>query len=333
MTCTKLITNQGYIGIARQTVKGIAESVSDYFIKYEEEGFATEFETQPLREGGDDEYIGDALKNLHTEKFTITALARPQLIAYLWAWVLGKDVNSGASDPYTHILTRIPCGRQWFTIRRKLTTGYVQVLQDCKIEKITLEMEAGKALKVVIEGNALTASSTASEETPVYEVADPFMFFHGEGRYKINSAVTRDIKKISLGYTVASQEGLQTDEILLADLPDLKVDVDFSCEVYAASITDFFKKVNYNNSTAPQEDLFSFPFEVDLRQTVTSPDDRQLKVEIGKIIATPITGINLKGEPEAMVQTLAGVATVPDTGEHFKVTLKNDLSQNLISES
>jgi len=334
MSCDKMLTNKGYIGIAMQSAKGVVASTSDYFIRYSEESSQTEFETTPLREGGDDEDIGEVVKNLHTEKVAFSAFARPELMNYIYAYMLGQESVTGAVDPFTHVITRLSCGRVWWTIRRKLESGVVQVFQDFKPEKISIEAEAGKEVVVNVEGQALTVNDfTSVEETPVYEASKVFTFYHGKDRYKINSIVTNNIKKFAIGYTITSQEGLQTDDILIADLPDLKVDVDVSLDIYADDVDDFLKTVNYNSEDTPQEDLYSFPFELDLRYEENAADDRGLKIEVGKIIAEPVSGINLKGEPEAMMQTLAGIAIVPDSGELFQVTCKNDISTNLITGS
>jgi len=328
----KLISNIGYIGIALQAAKGTKAVSSDYFIKYNDEGFTPEFDTEPLREGGDDELIGEVVKNQHREKFTLTARARPELVAYAYAWLLGNDTKTGSVDPFTHIITR-GTERGWLTIRRKIDTDVIQVLIDAKIEKLTIEAEAGKPVMVTFEGNALTADEETVEEVPVYEDCIPFMFYHGKDNYKINSVVTNNIKKFTISYTVASQEGLQTDDILLEDLPDIKVDVDCSFELYAENTVDFWKKVNYNNEDTPQEGLFSFAYEQDLVFTENVANDRQFKINIGKVVAEVVPGINLKGDPEAEVQTLAGIAIKPAAGELFTVTVKNDISTDIISNS
>lgn len=330
---SKIISNKGYIGLGLQSAKGAASVASDYFIKYQEDGFTTEMEITPLREGGDGELINCAVKNNHLEKFSIVALARPELMSYIWAFIMGYDSVSGVSDPYTHTHIR-GTERSWLTIRRKLDTAKVQVLRDCKIEKIVIEGEAGKEIKVTIEGMGITCSTFESaEETPVYEGCKVFTFYHGQSRYKINNAATSLIGKFSISYTISSQEGLQTDGILINDLPDLKIDVDFSCELYAESIDSFFKNVNYNSGSSPSENLYSFTFSMDLRYQENVADDRQLKIDIGKIIAQPVTGINLKGEPESLKQTLAGYAVIPAAGSFFTVTCKNDISTNIISGS
>ena len=92
----------------------------------------------------------------------------------------------------------------------------------------------------------MTSYRDTTDSVPSYETIDPFVFYHSEGRYNFDSAVTDEIKKFMVKYTVASQEGLQTDKLTLADLPDLKVDIEFSAEFYAndTSIAYFEKSIS-----------------------------------------------------------------------------------------
>ena len=239
-------TNKGYIGIAKQTAKGTPAASSDYFFKYLEANFPPEMDTTPFREGGDDEQIGTVVKNLHKEKFTIKFLGRPLGLAYAWAWMLGADAVTGTGDPYTHVITRLTDSRPWLTIYRKLDTGVVVRYTDCKIETITCEAEAGKEWNITIEGNALTSKVLTAEETPSYEESKPFVFYHSKDNYVLDGVATSNIKKVSVKVSVMSQEGFQADDLLLADLPDIKLEGELQLELFAGSTANW-KKANYNN--------------------------------------------------------------------------------------
>lgn len=324
----KLIKNDGYIGIAKQAAKGTPEATSDYFIRYMEDGFTTEFETTPLREGGDGELIGTVVKNMHREKFSITALARAELVAYVFTYLLGLDTISGASDPFTHTITR-GADRLWFTIKRKLPQlNKVQELVDCKIEAITIEAEAGKEVTLTIEGSGITANVLGAEETPIYEAMKPFVFYHSSGAFEVESIVNRNIKKFSIKYTIVSAEGLQTDEILVQDIPDLKIETDVALEFVSEDVS-FWQKANYNNLTAPQEDLYYGAFEFDLVTTELVANDREFKFTIARFQFQPVAGMNLNGEPDVIVETIAGIGVKPTSGEFATVVAKNALAVSL----
>ena len=87
-----LITNKGYIGYGKQTVKG-TPVVPAVFAKYLEENFNTESEQSAIREGGDDELVVTQIKNLHRERTGVKVIARPNIAAYLFAYLLVTVVN------------------------------------------------------------------------------------------------------------------------------------------------------------------------------------------------------------------------------------------------
>jgi hypothetical protein len=325
-----LKSSDGYLSISDQASKGtpIAYDAVKAYVKYLEESFATEHDIQQLREGGDGEVIAGSIKNLHKEKFAFKLYARPQIIAYLMAWTLGADSKSGGSDPYTHEITRLADGRKYLTLFRKLNTSVIQKLYDAKIETITLEMEAGKPVMVTVEGNACNAALESTEGEEDYETDPPFVMYHGDGAFEIDEAAQASIRKCTIKISIKSQEGLQSDGLRLEDLPDLQYDIDVTCELYAED-TSFFKKINYYNTSAPSEDVYSGALSIDLTYTNSSSKARELKIEIPDVAFQPVTGVNLKSEPAVMVQTIAGVARLESGSELMTVTIQNDLSADL----
>lgn len=320
-------TNDAYVGIAKQTAKGTPAATSDMFVKYSEANIMPEIDTTPLREGGDDEQVATVVKNTHREKFTIKSVARPQLVAYWYAWFLGADAKSSTSDPYTHELTRLAGGRAWLTIFRKIQTGSVMRYTDAKIESITCEAEAGQPWMITIEGSSLIPLEQTAEEVPVVETTQPFVFYDSEGAFNLEG-VTSDIKKVSVKMTVASQAGMQTDALTIEDLPDLKIDGEVSLELYVADKTRFMK-ANYNNTTGPDPDNYTSAFSFNNIYEENTPNDRQFKMEIGKFLWN-VVDLPIKGDPETNVETIAGIIMAPAAGEWAKVTVKNSLSADLI---
>ena len=326
---SNIISSKGYIAIAKQSVKGSTNNTPDIFIKYLEESFQPEFDSTFDREGGDDENIVTGVKNLHKEKWSFKFKARPEVMAYIMTWLLGKDVISGTGDPYTHTITRDASnGRKWLTIRRKIDTNYVLVYTDSKIESVSIEMEAGKEALITVEGSSLTVTKDTTEDVPVYESIKPFVFYHGNGRFSVDDAVTDQIKKLTMKITVSSQEGFQTDDIILGDLPDIKLDGEFTAEFYADSMANFTKSV-FNNGITIAEDLYTGKIEFDLLTTENVTDDRQFKLTFEDNFWNPATGFNLKSEPEVISSSLSGILKKPDAGEIITAVVKNDLSNDL----
>lgn len=325
-----LKSSKGYLAVSDQAEKGtpIAYSAAKYYLKYLEESFQTEADVMHQREGGDDELLVTSIKNLHKEKFSFKAYARPELIAYLAAWILGADAKSGSSDPYTHVLTRVSDGRKYLTFHRKLDTAVVQKLWDAKIESLTMEMEAGKPVTLTVEGSACNSIIETSTGTESYETDKPFVMYHGDGAFSLDGAVQASVRKATIKITVKSQEGLQSDGLGIEDLPDLQCDIDVSLELYAES-TAFFKKLNYYNTCQKSESVYSGALSIDLNYTNDSGKERELKIEIPDVAFQPITGINLRAEPQVMVQVIAGIARKLSAQEIITITVKNDLSADL----
>jgi len=312
---TAILSSEQIIGIGKQSAKGVPQTTPAVFIKYLEGSFTTEMDTSALREGGDDEQIGVVNKNMHREKFAFKANCRPQLVNYMLAWLLGGEIVTGAGDPFTHTITRTANGRPYLTIRRGLTTGKLQQLEDCKIEKVTIEGEAGKEVTISVEGSGLTANILGTLDVPTFEATQIFMFYDGKDKFVLDSGVTKCIKQFTIDITVASQEGLQGDEVTIKDLQDLKLDIEGSAN---------WQDANYNGQTSIQEDLKSSNFIVDLLYTESVADDRGFKITIGKFFWNPVD-LPPNAEPNVNEETIAGIAIRPDAGDIIEVVIKNSL--------
>ena len=322
---SNVISSKGYIGIAKQGAKGSTNNTPDIYIKFLEESFQPENENNFQRENGDDELIVTGVKNLHRERFSFTCKARPKVSCYLYAWLLGADAKTGTGDPYTHVLTRDE--RDWLTIRRKLDTGKILVLTDAKIESITAAAEAGKEVILTVEGNALSPDWDTTEDTPSYETSKPFVFYHSDGAFTLESGSITNIKSFSIKHIVTSQDGMQTDALELADLPDLKFDTEIELGFYAED-TALLKKSAYNNTDTADEGIYSGEFTVDCTYT-ESGKARELKIVLAKFFWNPVTGFNLNADPAVIEPSLAGIMAKPDAGEPTTVTCKNDESSDL----
>lgn len=320
---SKLLSNVGYLGIGKQTSKGNPASTSAYFVKYTEADIKTDQGVNQLREGGDGQYVHEVLKLSHKEDFTIKALARPELVAWVFALFLGKDDKTGAGDPYTHVLTR-GSNSVWFTLFRKVDTNVVQKIEDCKIRKIKVTGEANKEIQLEISGTGCNCSYLTSEEVEVYETrASVFKFFDGAGRFKVESVVNKNISKFELGFEITG-DLLQTDEIVAGDIPELQYNIDVSLDIFATD-SSFWRKANLNNGSVVSEDVYRGAFELDLQFTDSvTAKTRQMKIEIPSFMWQSVE-VPLKGDPEVVTNTIAGTA-LKGAGELATVTIQNDIS-------
>jgi hypothetical protein len=327
-----LISNNGYIGYGKQSVKGTAVTPQIY-LNFLEESFKPEFEITPLREGCNDELIKEQTKNLHKEKTGAKVYARPNITAALFSYLLGTVSVTDMTAYYLHEIIRNSANkRPWLTMERNFggASGTTIEYKDAKIESITIEAEAGKEVSITDEGNALTSRNDATASTPSCETERPFMFWHGCGTYFVNGSQVAEIKKFSIKVTITSQEGLQGDCIELIDLPDLKMDIEVTFDLWAADLANW-KKVNYNNQTTPQTDLFEGSIIIDLLYTETTSNDRGLKIEIPRISMAPLEGINLNAEPENLTETFTGIALKPDASDIIKVSVRNGVATSYLT--
>ena len=323
-------TSDAVLGIAAQVAKGTPNAVPDVFAKYLEGDSAVhEMETTALREGGDDEQIGTFTKNMHKVMFTFKIKARPEIITFLIAWLLGKDVLTGATDPFTHTMTRLADGRKYLTVRRKIETTKTEQIEDAKIEKISIESEAGKEVEITVEGQGLRSTILAAEDTPVFEVESIFMFYHGVNSYVLDGVTERCIKSFAINIQVTSQDGLQSDEVTMKDLQDLMLDIDWSADLFADN-DDRWQKANYNNGTAISTVLFEGAFIVELNfLDPTTGFNRQLKITIPASKWEPVQ-LPFNSEPAVTEETVAGIARRPDAGEIITVVTQNAITPAVV---
>lgn len=324
-----LRTNDGYIGIAKQTAKGTPNATPDMYIKFIEESGAVNFETMDLREAGDGEFVGESIKTLHTEEFGFKFYARPENLTYILGYFLGKDTVVGASDPYSHTLIRLTNGRKWLTIRKQLDTAIIKQYDDCKIYSIEINGEAGKPIEVTVTGKALTSKIDTTADTPSYEDNTPFVFSDTCGiGFTIDTATNNNVKSFNIKIELTTEE-LQTSCITINDIPDLQFNLDFSTELLVENTTDFWKKVNYNNTTSISSDLYSANFVADFVHTKTVANDRELQITIPDISFKPVN-LNLNAEQKAQTQTLAGIGKKLSGSEMITFLLKNGLTTAVV---
>lgn len=324
------LTNAPVIGFAEQSAKGSINATPEWFVKYLEGSFPTEIDKTLLREGDNDERVAIAIKNAHRETFSFKVLARPEISGVLFAFQLGKDVVTGAGVPYTHTLTRSATnGRAWFTMAVEYEAGKIRYITDCKIDKIEIGAEAGKTVELTVTGSGITVSFATASLTPVYDDEEPYRFFDADGAFTVKGGLTSRIHKFQITSTVGGKT-LQTDSVSMEDIVDLSHEVEANADLYAEDMDDW-KDVNYNAGAVISEDLKTGNMIVDLTRGASSTL-RELKLTVGKIVFNTVP-LPVKADADVVVNTIAGPAIVPDTGEFFEVVVKNAISANLLNNS
>jgi hypothetical protein len=320
-------TNKGYIYMGIQSAKGYYGE-PNIAIPFLDDGFSVSQQSNTLRDGQDNDYMIEDIKMEHRETFAFSVYARPDICSYLGHFVLGDYSVTATGDPYTRTMTRGE--REWLTVERQLSTTFYQRLVDCKIENMTISGEAGRPVKVTIDGNALTATIRTTGGSENYATDKPFMFYHGTGRFDIDGSTSSYIKGFEVNIKVNSGGGLRDDRFEIVDLPDFGYSVDCSLELYTSSLTRL-KKVNYNTSTTPQGDFSTGSIDIDCQYVQTST--RQLKITIPKISWQSISGDNLNPAGATMTESIAGVALKQSTTDLLTLTTMGSLNIDYIVDN
>lgn len=294
-------------------------------VPFLDDGFNTKIQMKNLKDSGDNEYLLENFKMEHKESFGFSFNARPDIVSYLSAFMLGDSAIAGDGDPYTHTITRDE--RSWLTMERKLNTTIIQRLIDCKFENMTIAGETGKVIKITIDGNALDSLIKTTALSPSYDIEKPFMFYHGKSRFKIDTTNSSYIKGFEIKVNVNSGSGLKDDQFEIIDLPDFNYSVNCTLDLYTSDFTRF-KKINYNASTTPQETLSTGSFEIDCQYVSTTT--RQFKMIIPLMTYKSINGITLDPSGKTMSENIAGIAVKQNTTDLMTITCKNSISTTII---
>ena len=308
-------SNQGYIGIGKQTVKGTAVA-PQRFIKYLTDESAVTFEAETLREGCDGQWDKTSVKTIYTNTVSFSCYARPSESSNLYAALLGSDTKTITTTPFTH--TIVPQEFQvttieqpWMTMNRQLissTNSRTEVMKDIKLSSISIEAEAGQPVQMSVEGTGLSSILTTSTSTDTYESGNPFSFYNGT--YTINGSGSTDIKSFNIAIRAINDEENQTTAITRNDIINHR----FECEVtLGINYTDYqlMAKANYAAGTSMGAD-FSDGAAIIKLWTGTGTSERQLQFTIPKVRLQPIN-LPLNAEVATLEQTMAGMAFKQDT--------------------
>ena len=308
-------SNQGFIGIGKQSVKGTAVA-PQRFIKYITDESTATFESETLREGGDGQWDKTSVKTIHTNSISFSCYARPSESANLYAALLGSDTKTITTTPFVH--TIVPQAFQvttietpWMTMNRQLvssTNSKTEVIKDIKLSAITLEAEAGQPVSMSVEGTGLSSILTTSTSTATYESGNPYSFYNGT--YTVNGSGSTDIKSFNISVRAINDEENQTTAITRNDIINHRFETEVTLGI---NYTDYqlMAKANYTAGTTIDADFSDGAAIINL-STGTGTSIRQLKLTIPKVRLQPIN-IPLNAEVATIEQTMAGMAFKQDT--------------------
>lgn len=129
---------------------------------------------------------------------TVMMQAQPENIGLFWAQILGSDIVTGASDPYTHTITdasSAPWGTWW--VKTGSAVGPVrQAWWDSKISKLT---QSSPRDRNVVHLDADIASLKPAEKfttdpAKTEDASDPYLLTEATGGLTFDSVVVSEIE-------------------------------------------------------------------------------------------------------------------------------------------
>lgn len=309
---------EGYIGFGKQTQKGTGVAPTKFIKWTGATDMSPKHGIARYREGGDSYDPGIALKENHKPGGSVSLFARPDLVGFLFAALLGADAVSGVG-PYTHAIT--PGTPPWLSVERSLG-GIQERFIDCKIKSISAEGEAGKPIKLTVEYLGINEDLSVSAATATYEVDAPFVYW--QATFTWDGGASTNVEKFKLTYTNAFDEEFFTNAITRQDIPLQSRDAELEMTVSMEDSMVFFKKAYHAAGTAPGTDAPTGSFIVDLNYGAGA-DARQLKLDLQKVFYTeaPVEQNSDDGRLRYEIKAAGGKATGSPL---LTVTAKNGTS-------
>jgi len=312
-------TSEGYLGIAKQTVKGTGVVPTKFAKLSAAETIEMLQEIGVFRELEGDQMISNIVKNIHKPDGTFSFFARPDLAAAILAWVLGADAVTG-TGPYTHTITHANV-LPWVTIEKHLDT--VERITDCKINQVVIEGNSGQPISVEVSFLGLTPGIEASPQTATYEANDKYMFYHGKGLYKLDGVVVANICFFRITILRNLTSDSQTEDFVRNDLVELGFDIDVEFRLKFVN-SDHYKNVLYGGGTDPVAALDDGSLTVE--QTYgTGVDLKRLRIELPSLKHLAVQKF-LEPEPAELEIPCTAKAILPATGEIITVTADNSVT-------
>lgn len=138
-------------------------------------------------------YIGGAVAQ------GLALQAQPENIGLMWAQVLGSDVVTGASDPYTHEITPSNAGGKYGTWWQKLGSSIGPVREaywDSKIARLVQNNPRERnVVHLELDVMALKASQVfTTDPTKTEDTSDPYLLTESTGTFDFDGTGVDDIE-------------------------------------------------------------------------------------------------------------------------------------------
>jgi hypothetical protein len=245
-----------------------------------------EFDQQ--RELGDGIYPGHTIKTLQKMDGSFNINVKADIITLLCSAMLGSDVISGESAPYTHVITpnESPSNAKWVTIVRDIASQVQEQFTDCRIKEIKISGETGNRITASVAVLGLKSEAVTLALTPSYEpTANMFMFYSNSTFTKDGTAIST-ISKFEITIRAIIVESDQTTGVELADAPVIRYEAECALTLDVDENNKAEYDLVYYSGGNAATSLNDGSFKVEFNNGLTGENERSLSIELHKLIYT-----------------------------------------------
>ena len=224
---------------------------------------------------------------------TVMLQAQPENIGLFYAQILGSDVVTGASDPYTHTITGSNSGGAWGTWWQKLGSAVGperQAYWDSKISRLVDNAPRDRNVRhLELDVAALKAAQVfTTDPAKTEDSSDPYLATEATGAMTFDSTVIAEVAdsvtEVNCGITPFFGDGIEP-----AQLIEAKGEITRS---FSSIVTDEtllkYRKAIYNTTTPsagtrPVKDVFYAA----ISQVTTRSATRTATVTTPKVAVDP----------------------------------------------
>lgn len=194
---TRYARNDGYIGLARQSAKGTGVAPT-HFLKWSGAASMTpQQDFQRLNEGGDSQYPGITIKQLHKPDGSFSLFARPKAAALLFGLLLGKQVSTGAAKSggaSTTLASRLEKGLKYLHVAATTDFAIGDVVQVGASDEE--ELRTISAVHTAAASGSTTLTGAHAAGTTDLTVGDSTNFVQDD-YLTIGSGATLEVHKVA----------------------------------------------------------------------------------------------------------------------------------------
>lgn len=257
-------------------------------------------------------------------------LARPKATAGLLYAVLGADSVTGASDPYTHEITKAT-SLPWMTWWSHLGGLAYDEISDAKVSQLVISGQSGQPIRLAATVEALRPRHQAAEETTVdVETGDAFVYYDGDGALKFEGSAVSDINSFvcTINRNVTRVMG---DGLTPVDLTEGLFTIEWQLTMLMSSAS-LLKRILYGSATPSNDaevtsdvlELAGSPAGIDFKFTMTAAS-RTLQIECPTLTVDPFdVPPNTDGSP--LYMTINARAFDDGTNEPITATVLNSMA-------